>query len=959
MFCFSPRKAVDLDFAGVEKKWQARWAAEKTFEPIADSKKKKFFFTVPYPYVSGNLHVGHGRTYAIGDVIARFKRMRGFNVLWPMAFHITGTPVLAVSQKIKNRDYDAISMYKEYVGIYEKDERKTEEIVFSFENPWNVVNYFSKKIILDFSRMGFGIDFTRQFTSGDAEYNKFVEWQFKKYEEKGFLTQGSYPILFDVQEKNAVGEDDIKDGDTDPVELRKFVGLKSKFSAEGEDGFIVSATLRPETVFGITNLFVNPRAKYAKIKMDGETLFVSAQAAEKLSFQHHSVSVEKEIDGGFFVGKFVETPLQQRVPILPAEFVDADNASGFVHSVPAHAVVDWLALEDLKKDEKTLKKYEHVKLKELVESLKPIPLIKLEGFGGFPAQEMAEQFKIMNVREKQKIEKATQHLYKAEFYGGVMKENAMGFAGKTVVEAKEEVSQWLVKDGAAFWFYETSRPAFSRAGGKIVVAILPDQWFLDFNAKGWKDKAFECLREMTIFPPIYRKQFEDVFEWLDKRPCARRRGLGTRLPFNREWIIESLSDSTVYMALYTVIKKIREHKIKQEFLDEAFFDFVFSGKQYSGVISPKIMNDVRSEFLYWYPNDQRHTAIAHLTNHLSFFVFAHAALFEKKHWPRAITLNEMVLSEGSKMSKSKGNVVLLNAVAEQYGADLFRLYSVGTADFASTLDFRKKDVEAMRKILSKFEFLCLKYVGLLGSGSGKKTHLTKWIESKLESAVAESTKNLEEFALRDYVQNAFFKTLRDFEYFDSRASDEERAAIAKSVLKWIRLLSPLMPHACEEFWEKAKQKGLCSVAAWPECNEKKIDLNAEASEDFVQSVLEDVRSIAALLSGKRKISGAKIITASKKKRDFVRKLVEEGRSAEKAVIPVVEDELTKKYLEKTFFELVANPHYASVDEEKILKSSKEFLEKQLSLRVEIESEERSKEEKAARAMPFKPAVVLS
>ncbi len=948
-----------MDFARVEKKWQEKWREAKAFEPIADSKRKKFFFTVPYPYVSGNLHVGHGRTYAIGDVIARFKRMRSYNVLWPMAFHITGTPVLAVSQKIKNHDPEAIAMYKEYVGIYEKDERRIEEIVHSFEDPWNVVNYFSKKIIRDFSRMGFSLDFTRQFTTGDMEYNKFIEWQFHKYKEKGYLTQGSYPILFDTQEKNAVGEDDIKDGDTDSVELRKFAGLKSKFSFDGEEGFVVSATLRPETVFGITNVFVNPKAKYVKAKVGSETLFVSEQAAEKLSFQHHSVRIEKEFGGEFFVGKFVETPLQQRVPILPAEFVDADNASGFVHGVPAHSVADWVALEELRKDEKTLKKFEGQKLRELVESIKPVSLIRLEGFSDFPAKDMADHFKIMNTREKQKLEKATQHLYKAEFYGGVMKENVFGFAGKTVVEAKEEVSEWLVRDGKAFWFYETSRPAVSRAGGKVVAAVLPDQWFLDFNAKGWKENAFECLREMVIFPQVYRKQFEDVFNWLDKRPCARRRGLGTRLPFDKEWIIESLSDSTIYMALYTVIKKIREHKIKQEFLDEAFFDFVFFGKHYEGVVSPKIMNEIRSEFLYWYPNDERHTAIAHLTNHLSFFIFAHAGIFEKRHWPKAITLNEMVLSEGSKMSKSKGNVVLLDGIANDYGADLFRLYSVGTADFGSTLDFRKKDVESMRKILLKFESVCDKYLGLIGSGAGKKTHLTKWIESKLESAIKQSTENLEAFALRDYVQNAFFRLLKDFEYFDARASVEEKSAVAKSVLKWIKLLCPLLPHSCEEFWESAKQKGFCSLAEWPYAEEKKIDLNAEASEDFVQNVLEDVRSIASLLAGKRKISQAKIIVASKQKKDFMKKLVEEGKSAEKAVMPIVEDELTKKYLEKTFFELLAKPQYLEVDEGKILKSSEEFLEKQLGLRIEIEAEEKSKEEKAGRAMPFKPAVVLS
>jgi leucyl-tRNA synthetase len=946
-----------MDFQDIEKKWQERWNKEKAFEPKADSRKKKFFFTVPYPYVSGNLHVGHGRTYAVGDVMARFKRMNGYNVLWPMAFHITGTPVLAVSQKIKNLDADALEMYREYVGIYEDNPLKVEEIVESFKNPQKVVDYFSKKIVLDFKQMGFSLDFSRQFTTGDAEYNKFIEWQFLKYKEKGFLTQGSYPILFDIQEKNAVGEDDIKDGDTEPVELQKFVALKSKFSSDGEEGFIVSATLRPETVFGITNAFVNPNAKYVKAKVDGETLFLSKEAAEKLSFQNLHVKIEKEFDGGFFVGKNIETPLQQKVPILPAEFVDADNASGFVHSVPAHSIADWIAIEELKKDEKTLLKYASRNLKGAVNSIKPVSLIKLEGFGDFPAKEMAEQFKIFNTREKQKLEKATQHLYKAEFYGGVMKDACMGFGGKTVVEAKEEVANWLIRDKKAFWFYETNRPAISRGGGKVIAAVLSDQWFIDFNAKGWKDAAFDCLSKMAVFPEAYRKQFEDVFSWLDKRPCARRRGLGTRLPFNKDWIIESLSDSTIYMAFYTVIKKINEHKIKPEFLDENFFDFVFLGKKYKGVISPKIMNELRSEFSYWYPNDQRHTGVAHVTNHLSFFIFAHAAIFEEKFWPKAITLNEMVLSEGQKMSKSKGNVVLLNNVSKDYGSDLFRLYCIGTADLESTLDFRKKDVESMRKILLKFRAFCEKYLAV--EGKGRKTVLTKWVESKLESSIKKSTGSMDSFALRDYSQTSFFKMLNDFEYFDSRASEEEKIAVKKSVIKWISALSPLLPHLAEELWEKAGKKGFCSLSEWPEAEEGKIDLNAEASEDFIQKVLEDVRKISDLVSKRQKISKAKIIVCSKAKRDFVSKLAAEGRGAEKALIPVVEEEGLKKYLEKSFFELVEKPQYLGVDELKTLEHAKAFLEKQSGLNLEIEKEESSQEEKAARALPFKPAVVLS
>ena len=128
-----------------------------------------------------------------------------------------------------------------------------------------------------------------------------------------------------------------------------------------------------------------------------------------------------------------------------------------------------------------------------------------------------------------------------------------------VVEAKEKIKIDLIKKGQADVMYETSRKAFSRSGGKIIVAILDDQWFLDFNSDGWKKKAFEALKKMEIAPETFRKQFEDTFNWLDKRPCVRKRGLGTQFPFDKKWVIESLSDSTMYMTLYTInniIKKV-------------------------------------------------------------------------------------------------------------------------------------------------------------------------------------------------------------------------------------------------------------------------------------------------------------------------------------------------------------------------------------------------------------------
>ncbi len=918
-----------MDFHDSEKKWQEEWYGKKAFEPQSTPGAKKFFFTVPYPYVSGSLHVGHGRTYSVGDVMARFKRMQGFNVLWPMGFHITGTPVLAVTQRIASGDVEAINMYKAYVSAYEKDEKKVMEIVESFGiDPWNVVRYFSKKLVDDFKKLGVSIDFSRQFTTGDKEYNKFIEWQFQKYRQKGLLSQGHYPILYCVNDGNAVGEDDIKDGDSNPVEVQKFTALKSKC----KDFYLLSSTLRPETYPGITNLFVNPDADYAEVEMNGEKIVVSKTAVNKLILQGKKATIKREFKGKELIGLEAEAANGMLVPILPASFVDPENASGIVHSVPAHAPFDFVALQDLLKNKDFEKTVKEIKL---------VSLISVAGFGEFPAKELAERMKIANTREKQKLDKATQELYKKEYYEGRM--HSGPFAGKSVIEAKDLSAKKLLDEGKAIEFFEASRKANCRCGGQVVAAVLQDQWFIDFNAGGWKEKAKEALSNMTIYPNAYRKQFEDVFAWLDKRPCARRRGLGTLLPFANEWTIESLSDSTIYMAFYTIIKSIREEGLTPEELDEKFFDNVFLGKGKG----TKSMEKIRKEFLYWYPNDQRHTGIAHVTNHLSFFIFSHTAIFDKAQWPKSITLNELVLSEGAKMSKSKGNVVSLHDIFRDYGADLFRLYAVSSSELGATLDFRKKEVETTKKSLNKFTYIIEDLAGK--KDAGKPTPAGEWLYSKFNSNLADATIALEEFRLRDYVQLAFYKNLQAFEHFSNRASHDEKSLAASLAKKWVLLLTPVIPHLAEELWQKLGGKTLASFEKWPEAEKDKINPQAEEAEDLVMQVSTDLRNIRALVRITPK--KVKVITCSKAKRLAVEKAFSAGSIEEAKEKTGAENAV---FVEKNYYQFKGKSFLAN--EQTVLDSATEFLGRQCGVAVEVETEEKSASAKAAKAMPGKPAI---
>ena len=212
---------------------------------------------------------------------------------------------------------------------------------------------------------------------------------------------------------------------------------------------------------------------------------------------------------------------------------------------------------------------------------------------------------------------------------------------------------------------------------------------------------------------------------------------------------------------------------------------------------------IKEQFEYWYPCDQRHTAIAHISNHLSFYIFAHTAIFDKKFWPKAITVNELLISEGTKMSKSKGNVITLDDIRKNYSADLYRMYSVATADFASVLDFRKADVENSRKSLNKLYAVLETAIeaSKKQNGESRDTALTKWIISKFESCVKQCSESLEKFELRNYAQTAVFAMLNDWEYFLKRATEAEKATASKHIAaKWTLMFTQLKVKLSLEMW---------------------------------------------------------------------------------------------------------------------------------------------------------------
>ncbi len=849
-----PEKKVD--FEKIERKWQSQWEKEKAFEPKIDKKKKKLFYTTPYPYISGSLHIGHGRSVTESDIYCRYKRMEGFNVLFPMAFHITGTPVLGISAAIKNKDKEKIKLYEGYVSAYENDKEKIKKIVKSFEEPQSIVDFFIPKMIEEYKQIGLSIDWTRKFTSGDIEHQSLVDWQFNKYKEKNYLIKSKYPVLYSPMDQSAMGEDDIVDADSNPVEKQDFIWIK--FKMKNSDLILMAGTTRPDALYGQTNLWIDPMGKYVIVKVKNEKWVVGREAVEKIKYQYIQPEIIKEISPKELIGKWVRGPLMDKdIHVLPAEFIKSGIGSGIVYSA-LEDPVDLFELKKIQSNDKFIKTYSLDK--EEVKRLKPIDIIKVDGLGNNLGESIGKQFGVKSSEDKELLEKAKNELNKIVFRKGIMRENCGSCAGMNVPQAQRFLKEKLTNDGEAVMFYEVSREAFSRSGGKIIVAVLDNQWFLDFNAPGWKEKAFDCLSKMEIVPEKMRKQFEDTFNWLDKRPCARKRGLGTKLPFDKEWIIESLSDSTIYMTLYSINNIIRENKLTVDNLTYELFEYLFLNKGELKEVCKKtkikesIIKEMKESYEYWMPVDHRHTFPLHLSNHLSFMIFAYASIFPEKYWPKKISFHGLVVSNGQKMSKSKGNLITLLKVKKEYGADVFRFYMTSSSNLEGSFDWKEQEAKNAKRTIQKLYFQILECINERNKGKVKPI-----LESKFNRLIKEASNRISGMQLREYDSLVVYDMLNIVKDARLQLDKKDLGAFYNLILEnWIKLISPVVPHIAEELWSKLGKKSLVSLEEWPEADESKISENLEIEEKMQEQIIEDIKNILNIIRERENKEGEKI-----------------------------------------------------------------------------------------------------
>ncbi|MGC8515081.1 MAG: leucine--tRNA ligase [Thermoplasmata archaeon] len=900
-----------------EKKWQERWKKDGIFEPAVDESRKKFLITVPWPYTSGSLHVGHGRTYTLGDIIARYKRLRGYNVLFPMGFHQSGTPVLSIAQKILRNDKSTLSLYTEYLQQY--GEMDIPGRLKSFTEPSAIAEYFSNAIINDFTLLGFSIDWSRRFTSAEPMYQDFVSWQFNKLNSKGFLTRGDYPLLYSVDDQNPVGEDDIKDGDTDKVTIEEFTAVKFN----GRDFSMVAASLRPETIYGITNLWVSPNGKYYLVTQGKEKMVVSGKCMTKLKLQGKEFDQTRDISFSEMMKEEFEVPITgKKVKVRQADFVDPDNASGVVYSVPAHSIMDYMAL------------------KVSGESTFPEKIIEMPASSESTVETLVSKFGIKSPSDSDKIAEATQLLYKDEFYSGIMN-GLTPLAGKTVQEARSLIREQLIGKGLAFILYETSRKAETRSGSEVLVAVVRNQWFIDYSRQDWKEVSHLLIESMSFYPEYLKRIFHDSIDWLRQRPCARKRGLGTRLPMDPDWVIESLSDSTIYPAVYTNAPQLRSIYEDKGSLGFDLVDSIFSGSSYKmeDRLYKKVI-EAKRQWNYWYGVDLRLTTSPHISNHLSFYIMNHAALFSGSKLPRAISISGTVTSKGAKIGKSKGNVVSLLNVVERYSADIYRLFVAVGADISTDLDWNEDDVGVHSKKIDQFVQLMESF----SPAKGDLNYIEEWFISSFYSRLKLFTGEMDQYGIRHAYISIFHEVMNDLKYLERRGG-RINIVLQKIMKHWLIALSPVIPHLCEEYWHKHVSDSYVSLEVLPAIPDGYPNEAVLKAEEYVNRIIQDIREIMKATGIEPKKIQVSVVP------DQIRDIFPILAKGEMSKVPA-----EMKWAIPEFMKIRNLISQFDGDEYSILESSKEYLESTFDCKVSVSRG--SPDRKSKNAWPGRPLIRL-
>ncbi len=747
----------------IEPKWQSYWDEKDLFKTPQRSDKPKYYVLVMFPYPSGSIHVGHVKNYVIGDIVARYKRMRGYNVLHPFGFDAFGLP--AENAAIEH-------------GIHpEKWTRENIETI--------------KKQI---KKLGISYDWDREFATCDEEYYKWTQWIFLKLYENGLAYKKKAAVNWCPKCKTVLANEQVKDGKCErcgtPVTIKhleqwffkitdyaeelledleklkgwpehvktmqrnwigKSEGAEVDFPVEGTDIVMRIFTTRPDTLWGVTFMAIAPESPLVEqiVPEDRRRALEEFLIKVKQQDRRSRTSAEAEKEG-FFLGRYAINPVNgERVPIYVANYVLMEYGTGAIMAVPAHD----------QRDFEFARKY-NLPIRVVINPKEGEPL---------DPYDMKEAF---------------------TEYGVLM--NSGPFSGMTSEEAIPKIVAWLEEKGI---------------GKKSVQYKLRD-WLIS-RQRYWGAPIPVVYCERCGIVPVPEDQ------------------LPVRLPFDVEFKPTGQSPLQFHEEFKKTTcprcggPAIREVDTMDTFVDSSWYYLRYINPH--DYDKPFDVDDVN----YWLPVDQYIGGVEHAILHLLYSRFITKVLRDLGYldFDEPFTnmfTQGMIYKDGAKMSKSKGNIVSPDEMIEKYGADTLRMYILFMAPPEKDAEWSDAGIEGVHRFIKRLwntaQRIIEKVRGVKLSGRPSlRNKVERELRRKLHSMIKKITGDIEGgFKFNTAISGLMELVNSVNEYMNTTPENDWNLELMREIVEnLILILSPFAPHMADELWNDLGYEGTVMYHEWP------------------------------------------------------------------------------------------------------------------------------------------------
>ncbi len=779
------------EFKRIEKKWQNYWEENNSFKSIEDPSKEKYYVLEMFPYPSGKLHMGHVRNYSIGDVVARFKHMQGFNILHPMGFDSFGLP--AENAAIKNGTPPA-------------------------DWTWNNIAEMEEQL----KQLGLSYDWEREVQTCNPEYYRWMQWIFIQFFNKGLAYKKENPVNWCPSCQTVLANEQVVDGVCErcktPVGKKnlsqwylkitdyadqllenlndlqgwpnkvklmqenwigKSIGANIDFKIDGTDKVLKVFTTRADTLFGCTYMVMAPEHPYVKELVKGtkfqddvEDYVEKVQHMDEI--QRTSTNNEKT---GVFIGKYAINPVnQKKVPVFISDYVLMGYGTGAIMAVPAHD----------QRDFDFAKKFD----------IEIIPVVESN----------SSEIDVNNLTEA----------FDAE--GKMI--NSGKFDGMNNRKAIPEMIKWLSEQ---------------KIGEKTINYKLRD-WLIS-RQRYWG----------TPIPMIYCKDCGWLPEKEENLPVV----LPTDVEFTGKGESPLATSKTFSKCTCPKCGKDAERELDtmDTFLDSSWYFLRYCDPKNTDKAFDKEKVD------YWMSVDQYIGGVEHAILHLMYARFFQMALHDiglvdcKEPFANLLTQG-MVNKDGKKMSKSIGNVVSPEEIINKYGADTARLFILFAAPPEKELDWSDAGVEGSYRFLNRVWRLVSEFVEK-NYNSTDAIEIKSQDDKKLNLTLNATIKKITEDVSNRFNFNTAISSIMELvnELYKYKEKDDlNMPLLSDAVTKLVILLSPFTPHMCEEMWQELGNKDSLVSVRWPGYDEKALVEDTKTIIVQVNGKLKERLSMPAGLS---------------------------------------------------------------------------------------------------------------